>query len=72
MKSQCGRVIADIEACSSGREHEVDVVELVFCDLKRVPDRRDARSSVACEVVCEADEQGDEEAVLLVVSDIKR
>ena len=72
MESQCGRVVADVEAGASGRQHQVDVVELVLGDHKRVADRGDAGAAVAREVTREPDEQTDEEPVVLVVADVER
>ena len=72
VESQCGRVVADVEAGASGRQHQVDVVELVLGDRKRVADRGDAGAAVAREVTREPDEQTDEESVVLVVADVER
>jgi hypothetical protein len=48
------------------REHEVDVVGFVLGGGERLADRRDPRSRVAGELLGEADEQADEELVVLV------
>ena len=42
VESQCGRVVADVEGSASGRQHQVDVVELVRGD------RRARRGSRRC------------------------
>ena len=64
-------VVPDVEASPAGGEEKVDVVELVVGDRKRLSDRGDAGLAVAREMLREADEQGDEEPVVLVIADVE-
>jgi hypothetical protein len=65
-------VVADVEAGPARREHEVDIVGFVLGGGERLADRRDPRPHVADELLGEADEQADEELVVLVAPDVER